>query len=1006
VKQFNPSYVEHDPIYIGSDSAFDSQATSEGWAGNGSESDPYIIRGYNITSDQSCIGIWSVDVYFRIEDCLLSSVSGLDATKKVDNGIYIGYSDNGRVINNTVIGKSGAGIWIWTASCNVTNNALIDCNLGVSVEQSSNCIVERNVFEGCSLYIKHFLASANIHQVNDNTVNGKPLGYFQSTIGSTIDASLYGQVILINCSGALVEDGRFNVSPSIVMSDSIGCEIANCSFSGVSQGWMNTLGLTVYASSGCTFDNNSFQNSGIFIEGESLGNWQHDFTNNFVNGKPLGYFYSQTGISIDADAYGQVVLANCVAVDVYNGTISNTSQSVVLGYCTDCEVSNLTAYYSGLGVYLEGSETCIVRDSNLYGNYAFGGIWFDESLQTHVTGTTVVNSSRGIYGYLSPGSQLTGNSIHNSTGMGLAIGGSAQSRIVGNTVSNTSEECVYVADSSECEFLDNSISGSTIDGLVFARSDYSNITDNSIHDNGGPGIHLSDSDFCAASGNRVYRNERAFAINGNVNCTLYYNDIYENGRGLYFAGAHNNSILYNKITFNTRGIQVEGPCQNNTIYGNVLAWNTFRNAEDGSSTTRWDDGVSLGNQWSDYSGTGTYTIPGTASNVDRFPLIVAPYVDSPANITYEEEITDRYIAWNAIAVLSDTYEIYINGLLNDSGAWDGWPITVLVDGLQVGLYNYTLVVTDLTDKSATDTVFVNVTEALVTTTTTVTTTTATTTTTTTTTGNGGEVLSPVAVAAAAGIGVLAILSMILVARRRSRAEGALPFDPRIKVLRGSEIVGGKYEYKVKIQNDSEYVINRVSVSIVSYPEDCMKLEGNRMKSISMIEPEGFRSPQFVFTPTKDCVKGQVQATVSYVDHENRLRTTQTEPYVIRSVCDLLKPLEKSVEEFELLLYEMAAKSGEHTVGRSPEAVFSEAREFLPERNFHMIEIVEDTSNGEFKGSIRGLAVGKYTGRKVAIRVFITGPIDGEEAQVLIEALSDDEAMLPITIEEIAEELKD
>ena len=54
----------------------------------------------------------------------------------------------------------------------------------------------------------------------------------------------------------------------------------------------------------------------------------------------------------------------------------------------------------------------------------------------------------------------------------------------------------------------------------------------------------------------------------------------------------------------------------------------------------------------------------------------------------------------------------------------------------------------------------------------------------------------------------------------------------------------------------------------------------------------------------------------------------------------------------------------------------------------------------FSGAIKGLAEGKYTGKKVAIRINITGNCEGNESSILFEVLGDDVAMVPTTFEEI------
>ncbi len=230
--------------------------------------------------------------------------------------------------------------------------------------------------------------------------------------------------------------------------------------------------------------------------------------------------------------------------------------------------------------------------------------------------------------------------------------------------------------------------------------------------------------------------------------------------------------------------------------------------------------------------------------------------------------------------------------------------------------------------------------------------------------------------------------------------GKIPTDG-VKILRGGEIVGGKFEYKVKISNETKFVINNVTVTVVAYPQDCMNISDSSMKTISRIEPAGFRSPQFIFAPTKDCVEGQLLASVSYVDHENNLQMKSVEPYIIRSVCDLLKPLEKTPQVFEKLIIDMESTSEKVSLDWNPEIIFTKAQKLLPMKNFHVIDSDQRTIGGHFTGTIRGFAEGKYTGKKVAVQALISGPIDGNQADVVIEGMGEDIAMLPTTLEEIS-----
>ena len=68
------AYTPHDPISIEGDVDFAAQAQSEGWPGDGSEVDPYIIEGYEINSTSwDAIEIDSTNVYFVIRDVKIGS---------------------------------------------------------------------------------------------------------------------------------------------------------------------------------------------------------------------------------------------------------------------------------------------------------------------------------------------------------------------------------------------------------------------------------------------------------------------------------------------------------------------------------------------------------------------------------------------------------------------------------------------------------------------------------------------------------------------------------------------------------------------------------------------------------------------------------------------------------------------------------------------------------------------------------------------------------------------
>jgi parallel beta-helix repeat protein len=114
------NYVTHAPIAISSDSNFASQAASEGWLGDGTESNPYLIANYEINGSASgyCIAIQSTNVYFTIQNCYLHNASGPDY-----KGIDLYGVKNGTITGN-VISENYRGIFFYQSGyCTVVNNS-------------------------------------------------------------------------------------------------------------------------------------------------------------------------------------------------------------------------------------------------------------------------------------------------------------------------------------------------------------------------------------------------------------------------------------------------------------------------------------------------------------------------------------------------------------------------------------------------------------------------------------------------------------------------------------------------------------------------------------------------------------------------------------------------------------------------------------------------------------------------------------------------------------------
>ncbi|MFX0064143.1 MAG: hypothetical protein ACFFC7_18380 [Candidatus Hermodarchaeota archaeon] len=233
-------------------------------------------------------------------------------------------------------------------------------------------------------------------------------------------------------------------------------------------------------------------------------------------------------------------------------------------------------------------------------------------------------------------------------------------------------------------------------------------------------------------------------------------------------GEHPFSLQVTKLKLELMNITYAGPhisTQDDLTYeegttGHSLAW-TVTDILPGSYSIYQNETEIASGDWT--SGTViTQTVDGLVLGTYNYTVVVRddagystkntafvnvvdttdPQIDSPSDVSYEQGSTGHSISWTAIDSHPATFTIYIDGTEDSSESWtSGIAIIINVDGLTVGIYNYTIFVTDTSGNSANDTVIVTVTSSSSTTTTTTTTSTTTSDTTTSTTTPGFGIFS-------------------------------------------------------------------------------------------------------------------------------------------------------------------------------------------------------------------------------------------------------------------------
>ena len=176
---------------------------------------------------------------------------------------------------------------------------------------------------------------------------------------------------------------------------------------------------------------------------------------------------------------------------------------------------------------------------------------------------------------------------------------------------------------------------------IFVFSSNSTLIDNNIIQENHQGMKIEQSHQTKIQNNLIFKNSRlGIRFYRSVNCTVVYNRIILNFLGIALLDATKSSIItYNLIRDNILGgiwifgaIVYDGEeSSNNVIHHNSFIDNAVVSGahqalDDGCNNTWFDIISSEGNYWSDYLGSGTYSIYGSAYSIDLYPLEVQPLI--------------------------------------------------------------------------------------------------------------------------------------------------------------------------------------------------------------------------------------------------------------------------------------------------------------------------------------------------------------------------------------------
>ncbi len=352
------------------------------------------------------------------------------------DAFWLEMGKNLRLENNSCISSGNTGMNIWNSrNVIVRNNYFFDNYLaGVSVITiSENLSFSGNSFEKGGLYLspsnRDYWAGHEIDQ--SNTMNGLPIIFIKDQEGGVVNQSA-GQVILLNCTGMIVEDQYIHNSTAgiqIAYSTNITIQNIRCE--------RNWYGISLLSCTESRVLNTTLllnRNYGIhLLESETCtvaGNWLYS------NGAGFP-------------------------------TTTKGGRAIYLEKAESCVVKeNICRNSTGTGIYLRGSKNTYIQDNRCFDNIEHGIAIYEGCRQIDIIENTITgNWEYGILVSIATnyvtikGNAITGNDI------GVVFEGSDYGRITMNNISDNGVGLHFSRYSQDNSVLGNIIANNTEAGL-------------------------------------------------------------------------------------------------------------------------------------------------------------------------------------------------------------------------------------------------------------------------------------------------------------------------------------------------------------------------------------------------------------------------------------------------------------------------------------------------------------------------------------------------------------
>ncbi len=718
----------------------------------------FVINNCNLTTSSSePWGYGNIGIYLNslenaaISNCTISKMQSpiysedvLDVTITNNTGIsrwgnmQFGYSENISLFNNTGV------IDIYQCT-----HVYVNENIGrVSLRNSLECNITNCDFGSSSVYLEGDSIEHFLHNISNNIANGLPVVYTRDISYQVVNPTDYGQLIFANCSHIQILDGIDYIwSISLLFSNS--CTVQGNDLPGTTNSIILKYSQDTYingnvfngASVACHVTNS--QNTTI-TENEFY-NCRDAVSFWFSNNSTLTYntAYGSEGAYRIASDYCEVIgnvawdsVAHGIQVDgewntfrdnfisnVSRGSIDYYQSTGILVFGSNNYFENNTVeYVQDIGFRLEAAN-CTLIDNILTGSglvlngYSYWD-WMHTMSGNTLDGQPLMYIRNQIGGVLDAASfnQLI---VANCSQMEIRDGvfdetlsiGFCDQMVVENNVITTTAIGLRIQGLTNSLILDNHAIDNEMYGFYMGYLANASIVNNSAVLCSERGFIINNCNNCTAFNNVASDSRLGMEIGDSVNIKLDSNIIFNNSdKGIYMWFSQEGLIINNEIINNDFiGIRVQ-ECSDFILYNNKFSYNGESNAFEDGTANQWDDGVDTGNAWDDYVGSGTYLIPGDAGSVDRYPILLnyEPEIIPLDDIEYEDGSPAPLLNWTVFDVNADSFVIYLDGGVLESGKVNGSFITMQIGELDLGVNNVTLYVNDTVGAFTIDTVFITI----------------------------------------------------------------------------------------------------------------------------------------------------------------------------------------------------------------------------------------------------------------------------------------------------------